>query len=269
MEFKNRKREHKANYDEENKKLAQDFVKELKHELKDFLKAAVMFGSSAREKREEIKKTDIDVLLIIDDADIIITPELTQTYQLIVKNVGAKISPRLHISTLRLTSFWEKVKEGDPVVINILRDGVALHDKGIFKPVQVLLDQGRVRPTREAIWTYYARSPVSIQNSRKHVMQACVDLYWAGIDAAHAALMAVGAMPPSPEHVPEYMQTHLVDMGKLPRRYPTMMRELYDLSKHIEHRDIKSVTGRQYDAYLKETKDLIEHLRQIVKDHSE
>ena len=40
-------------------------------------------------------------------------------------------------------------------------------------------------------------------------MQACVDLYWAGIDAAHAALMAVGAMPPSPEHVPDMMQTHL------------------------------------------------------------
>lgn len=267
MEFKIRAREHeeKKFYSDDDRKSALEFAKKVDKELKEFLKAAVLFGSVAKHKREN--RGDIDVLLVIDDADIIINAEMTQAYRLIVQKIASEVSIRLHISTLKLTSFWEKTRNGDPVVINILRDGIPLIDKGFFRATQTLLDQGRIRPTKESIWTYYARSPVSIQNSRRHVMQACVDLYWAGIDAAHAALMAVGAMPPSPEHVPDMMQEHLVSKGLIAKKYALMMRELYDLSKHIEHRELRAVAGSQYDTYLKETEELVRALRQIVKDH--
>ena len=267
LKFENKKREHIVDFDEENKKIAASFVKQADKELKDFLKAAVLFGSSTRERR--VEKTDIDVLMIINDADIIITPELTQTYQLIVKKIAKDTSMRLHISTLKLTSFWEKVKDGDPIIMNVLRDGIPLLDKGFFKSVQALLDLGRIRPTKESIWTYYARSPVSVRNAQKHVMQACVDLYWASIDAAHAALMSVGCLPPSPEHVPDLIQTHLVDTGLLEKKYPIIMRELYELSKRIEHRAIQSVSGKEYDNYLQETRELTKRLRLIVKEHEE
>ena len=267
LEFKNKKREHIVDYDEENKRIADKFVKAANKELKDFLKAAVLFGSSTRERR--VEKNDIDVLMIINDADIVITPELTQTYQLIIKKIGRDVSTRLHISTLKLTSFWEKVKDGDPVIMNVLRDGIPLLDRGFFKSVQALLDLGRIRPTKESIWTYYSRSPVSVRNAQKHILQACVDLYWAGIDAAHAALMSVGCLPPSPEHVPDLMQTHLVDKGLLEKKYPIIMRELYNLSKRIEYRGVQSVSGREYDNYLQETRELTRRLRLIVKDHEE
>jgi len=48
-----------------------------------------------------------------------------------------------------------------------------------------------------------------------------------------------------------------------------MMQELYDLSKHIEHREVKEVTGAQFDMYLLETKQLIDALRAIVKENKE
>ena len=55
---------------------------------------------------------------------------------------------------MRFTSFWEYIRNGDPVGINILRDGVAIIDTGFFDPLQALLKKGRIRPTSESIWTY-------------------------------------------------------------------------------------------------------------------
>ncbi|MBR9703232.1 hypothetical protein GOV10_04290 [Candidatus Woesearchaeota archaeon] len=266
MDFKIQPREHRSRkfYDTEDQKLALKFAKSVDKELGDFLKVVALFGSATKQNREG--KHDIDVLLVVDDADLIVTKELSETYRVIVEQAAVEITPRIHISTLKLTSYWEKVRNGDPVVMNVLREGIPLIDKGFFRATQALLTQGRIRPTKESIWTYYARSPVSIKNARRHVMQACVDLYWASIDAAHAALMSRGALPPSPEHVPDMMDEYLVRKGLLHKKYPVVMRELYDLSKHIEHRDIKAVAGSQYDDYLKETLDLVDSLRRIVKE---
>jgi len=80
---------------------------------------------------------------------------------------------------MTLSSFWEYVRAGDPVVINILRDGLALVDSGFFDPLQALLFRGRIRPSQEAINNYYARAPTTLNNSMWHVLQATVDLYWA------------------------------------------------------------------------------------------
>lgn len=266
LDFKITPREHKSAefYNTEDRKLALQFAKAVDKEFGDFLKVAVLFGSATKEKR--VGKHDIDVMLVVDDADLIVTKELSETYRIIVEQAAIAITPRIHISTLKLTSYWEKVRHGDPIIINVLRDGVPLIDKGFFRATQALLSQGRIRPSKESIWTYYARSPVSIKNARRHVMQACVDLYWASVDAAHAALMTMDALPPSPEHVPDMMETYLVKKGLLHKKYPVVMRELYDLSKHIEHRDIKEVAGNMYDNYLRETLDLVEALRRIVKE---
>lgn len=243
--------------------IATRFAKSIDEELGVFLHAAVLFGSCATGIAG--KESDIDILIVIDDVQHIVDDEVTERYRATVFKHQKRISKRLHINTLKLTNLWEYCREGDPVIINMLRDGLPLIDKGFFKPAQLLLSQGRIRPTREAVWTYYARTSTTIRNSRQHVLSACVDLYWAAIDASHAALMSVGVMPPSPEHVPDLLERELVKKGMLDARYPSMMRELYTLQKAITHREIKEISGQQYDAYLKETLLLIEHLRTVVE----
>jgi hypothetical protein len=233
-------------------------------ELGDFLQAAVLFGSCAT--NTATSRSDIDVLLVIDDVQHSITPQITQSYRDVVHRIATKTSGRLHINTLRLSNFWEYCREGDPVVINMLRDGIALVDKGFFAPAQMLLEQGRIRPTREAIWTYYARTSNTMRSARQHVLSACVDLYWAGIDASHAALMSVGEVPPTPEHVPDMLQ-QLVKRGLLDKRYPGIMRELYHLQKQILHRDIKEVDGEHYRQYWNDTLALVNALRTVVERH--
>src|SRR3989338_6022936 len=114
------------------------------------IRGVIIFGSAARKKTTE--KSDIDVLVIIDDLTISLSPEVVEAYRVIVNKTIVRVSTRLHITTLRFTSFWEYMRNGDPIGINILREGVAMIDSGFFEPLQVLLKKGKIRPTSESIW---------------------------------------------------------------------------------------------------------------------
>lgn len=264
MEFKV-PRQHEENlrkYTDEAKDLAYDFSKRLVRETRGFVKGIVLFGSVARQRQ---KSNDIDVLVVVDDVEIQPTKELVQGYRIIVERIVADVSPRLHITTMRYTSFWEYARAGDPVAVNILRDGVPLLDTGFFIPMQRLLYMGRIRPSAEAIWTYYSRAPATIDNAKWHVLQGALDLYWAVIDASHAALMKLGEVPPSPEHVPDLLHEKLVKTGLLDKKYPGICREFYHLSKNIVHRELKSMSGEMLDRYVALAEDYVATMRRIVE----
>ncbi len=238
------------------------FSNELHKELGGLIRAIVVFGSTARKTRQI--GGDIDVMVIIDDIQISLTAEVTEAYRVIVQRLVMKHSTNLHIVTLRFTNFWEYVRNGDPVAINILRDGVALIDSGFFDPLQMLLKKGRIRPSQESIWTYYMRSPNTLINSKWHINQAVIDLYWAVIDASHAALMKMGEIPPSPDHVADMLQKKLVDKKLLEAKYVSTMRNFYRLMKLITHREIKEIKGEEYDRYYKEAEEFVNRVRKII-----
>jgi len=265
MEIKIPKNEDRAklsNYAQDEVELARNFIKKVYDEVGNFIKAAVLFGSLVR--KTKAKPGDIDVLFIIDDVTISLNQELIETYRILIEKKIADTSTRLHVTTLKFTSFWEYVRAGDPVAINILRDGVALIDTGFFDPLQVLLLRGRIRPSGEAIWTYYIRAPTTLHNSKWHIIQAVIDLYWAAIDSAHAALMKNGEIPPTPAHVADLLEEKLVPKG-LNMKYVHIMRLLFDLYKKITHREIKEITGEEYSKYLKDAEEFVSVMGKFVE----
>lgn len=196
MEFdiQKRKKQVSESYSKDVLDLAYNFSKRVYKEFAKFIKAIVLFGSTARKKQEG--KGDVDLLIIVDDVSIIIDQEFVQAYRLIVEKIVAEVSPaKLHVTTLKFTSFWEYVRAGDPVAVNILRDGVPIVDSGFFEPLQILLYQGRIRPSLESMWSYFNKAPITLHNSKWHIKQAVLDLYWAVIDSAHAALMKLNEVP--------------------------------------------------------------------------
>lgn len=265
MEFNIEKKENENvhQYPTDDVKIAQRFAQELKNELGDFMISAILFGSSVR--RETTEKSDIDVLVITDDTGFQITEELVEGYRLIVERIIVKVSTKLHITSMTFTSFYEYMKAGDPVVVNILRDGVALIDIGFFDPLQRLLRLGRIRPSEESVWRYYERSPRTLLNSRWHVLQATLDLYWAVIDAAHAALMRRNEIPPTPEHVAEMLEKVFVRHKLLEHKYMETMQKFYTLSKMIVHREIKEIKGTEYEKYYQEAEEFVKRMRKLVE----
>jgi predicted nucleotidyltransferase/uncharacterized protein YutE (UPF0331/DUF86 family) len=234
-------------------------------ELADFVKAVVLFGSTAREERPLYGERDIDLLVIINDLTLIMSNEVIQSYRVITENVASKVSKRLHITTLKMSTFWDYVRNGDPIAINMLRDGVPLYDAGFFEPVQRLLFEGRIRPTKESIWTYFARAPATIHNADWHVLQATLDLYWAVVDSAHAALMKLGEVPPTPGHIAELINKRLVKEGLVTKKYSDTMDMFFKLQKKIVHRDLQLITGKQYDTYKKQAEDFVRVMLKVVE----
>lgn len=264
MEFEVRRSSKKQEViDEDSYNIALSFSKQLVKEVHNFVKGIVLFGSVA--KRKNGKTGDIDVLVIVDDLNLQVNEALVQGYRIIVKKLVSQISPKLHITTLKYTTFWDYIRAGDPVGMNILRDGLPIVDKEFFEPLQKLLRMGRIRPTPEAIWAYQAKVMPSLENSKSHLLQAAIDLYWATVDASHAALMRMGEVPPSPEDVPHLLQEKLVKTGLLKSKYSGIAREFYHLSKHITHRDLKELSGEQYDHYFALAKEFCDEMKKIVE----
>ncbi len=250
-------------YSHEDLQLARRFAKNMYDEFSAFLKAVIIFGSTARQ--EHPGEGDIDIMIVVDDVTTVLNPAIVETYRIITEKIIAKISTRLHVITLKLTAFWDYVRNSDPVAVNMLRDGVALIDTGFFEPLQGLLQRGRIRPTAEAIWTYFSRAPRTLTNSHWHIMQATVDLYWAVIDAAHAALMKQGVVPPSPKHVGDMINEVLVRKGLVNKKYVNTMNNFYRLMKRISHREIKSISGQEYEKYRSQAVDFVNVMRKVVE----
>lgn len=252
-------------YVEEHRVLAEKLAEDLKHELNDILKAVVLFGSSAKSGSSTLQ-SDIDVLLIVNDLSIVLSPEVVESMRVIIENVASKISAKFHITSMRISEFWDYIKIGDPIVVNILRDGISLYDTGFFEPAQFLLEQGRIRPSKEGVWVYYSRAPQTLHNSRWHLVQATVDLYWAVIDSAHAALMHHGIVPPAPNHVADLLEKRLVHEKKLEKEYVKTMRLFYMLAKKVGHKQLTDITGKEYEELYAKAHKFVKRMRLLISE---
>jgi len=266
MDFTIEERKHPniKNYTTADYKLAVKFADAMKKELGEFLKSAILFGSTARKERP-LYERDIDVLMLVDDLTLILSPEVVEAYRVITERTASKISKRLHVTTMKLTNFWEYVRNGDPLAVNMLRDGVPLLDVGIFEPLQMLLFQGRIRPTRESMYIYFARAPATLVNADWHILQATLDLYWAVIDAGHAALIRVGEIPPSPSHMSDMIYEKLAKKKLVSKKAPKVMDFFYKMSRKITHRQVRKITGQEYDRYKTEAEAFVKEMKKVVE----
>ena len=264
-EIKPKKIENTQKYPEDDLDYAYRFSAELTKEVGKFVKGVILFGSNARKKGKPAH--DIDMLIVLDDISIYMSKEFVQTYRIIVDNLIAKVSKRLHITTFKYSSFWEYVRNGDPLAINILRDGVPIVDREFFRPLQLLLYQGRIRPRKEAVWNYYYKSNQNMQGSKYKMISAVMDLYWAVIDASHSALMRLNEIPPSPNHVHEMIAEKLIKTNLIEKKYSNTAKRFFDLSKKIEYREIKEIKGSDYDKYYKEADAYIQRMKKFIEDY--
>ncbi|MBU1622796.1 MAG: nucleotidyltransferase domain-containing protein [Nanoarchaeota archaeon] len=265
MEFKIQKRENQNmhKYPSEDLGMVQKFADSLQKEFGEFLMGVVAFGSKVR--REASKRSDIDVLVVTNDATFQLSQALIETYRIVVNKIISETSDKLHVTSMTFTSFWEYAKAGDPVVVNILRDGIAIYDSGFFDPLQRLLKNGRIRPSEESVWRYFGRAPKTLVNSRWHILQATLDLYWAVIDSAHAALMRKNEVPPTPDHVADLLEKVYVEHKQLEKKYILTMRKFYKLSKMITHREIEKISGAEFEQYYREADDFVKRMKRLIE----
>ena len=245
--------------------IAMDFATKAYQKFNKIVKSIILFGSVA--KQQTSNGSDIDIIIVIDDASIKWDMELIAWYREELDKI-LKSNPynkNIHINTVKLTTFWEDLMRGDPVIINVLRYGEELIDfAGFFTPLKSLLISGKIRSTPEAIYNSLQRAPVHILRSKVAELNAIEGLYWAMVDSSHAALIAAKILPPSPEHIGEYLTEHFVNKGMLNVKYIKWYKDLIYIHKQISHGKIKELKGVEVDIWQERTEEFFKVMTQLV-----
>jgi len=247
--------------------IAMDFAAKVYKKFDKIIKSVVLFGSAV--KQATVTGSDIDIIVIIDDVAVNWDQELTAWYRQelakLIKNNPYQSS--LHINTIKLSTWWEDLMRGDPVVINVLRYGEAMIDlAGFFNPLKYLLVKGKIKSTPEAIYSALQRAPLHIARSKLAELNAIDGLFWSMVDAAHAALIATNIPPASPEHIPGDLKENFVNAGKLKMKYVIWYRDLLVLHKKISHGEVKNLKGIEIDAWQEKAEEFLEVMANLVKD---
>jgi len=246
--------------------IAYDFSVKVYKRFQQIIKSVVLFGSAA--KNTLTFDSDIDIIIIIDDCTILWDPELVAWYREELGKIVAADNYRdkLHITTITLSVFWDQVKDGEPVVINIIRYGKPLIDfGGFFEPLKILLQNGKIRPSAEAIYNALQRAPYHMQRSNYGIFLAIDSLYWAMVDSAHAALMIAKQVPPSPEHIPDMLEETFVKKKMLKRDYVDWFKELYGLVHHLSRGAVLKIPGKKIELYRDRADKFVGEMANLVK----
>lgn len=246
--------------------IAMDFATKAYKKFDKLIKSIILFGSSV--KHTALSTSDVDIILIIDDSAVQWDQELIAWYR---EELGKLIranpyKKELHINTVKLTTWWQDMIRGDPVVINVIRYGESLIDfGGFFNPLKILLQQGKIRPTPESVYTCLQRAPQHLARSRVSELGAVEGIYWAMVDSSHALLMAAKIMPPSPEHIPILLKEKFVDKNLLKMKYLVWYRDLYVLHRKIVHGEIHDIKGFEIDEWQDRADEFIRVMAELIE----
>jgi uncharacterized protein (UPF0332 family)/predicted nucleotidyltransferase len=247
--------------------IAMDFATKAYKKFDRLVKSVILFGSTS--KQTTVTGSDIDIILLIDDVSVGWDQELIAWYREELEKL-IKSSPyqqALHINTVKLSTWWEDLMRGDPVVLNVLRYGEAMIDlAGFFNPLKSLLLKGKIKSTPEAIYSALQRAPLHIARSKISELNSVEGVYWAMVDSAHAALIAANVPPASPEHIAVDLKTTFVDAGKLNMKYVVWYRDLLMLHKRIVHGEIKELRGIEIDSWQDRAEEFLDAMARLVKD---
>ncbi len=226
------------------------FAKEIFDKYPKIMKTIVLFGSYSKGK--ETEQSDVDIMLILDD----VLNSLDQGLQGAIfadvdKLVLREKEIKLHINSVTLTAFWRGVLAADPVSINVLKYGVPLIDTGYFEPLQALLNMGEIKPTEESIYAALTRGELYSNSARLRLAGVITDVYWSVVNAAQAAIMRDGDVPPSPETIGDMLR-NLERKKLIDNTYLEIFGEINKLGRDVLHGEKVPITGEKAEEIMLE-----------------
>lgn len=237
-----------------------EFGKKVLEKYGKYVKCIIMMGSVAR---EEFKPTsDIDVFVVIDDTVQKITSELHEKIDDDLEKIAEKISKNLSVQpTYTLTEFWDYARVCHPIVYNFIKEGVPIYDTGFFAPIKRLLDMGKIPSTREAIESYMEGAPKKLMRAKTvKLLMLAEDCYYAMLNTTQAVLMFMGLAPPVPNKAYEDVKKFLVEPGILEPEYAEWLKEIIDIRKKIEHKELTDVSGAFVDEWIGKSEKYIDKM---------
>jgi predicted nucleotidyltransferase/uncharacterized protein (UPF0332 family) len=241
-----------------------EFSKKVLEKYGKYVKTIVMMGSVAREEFKP--KSDVDVFVVIDDTAFKITPEQHDKIDEELEKIASKISDAISVQpSYTLTEFWDYARVAHPIIYNFIKEGVAVYDVGFFEPIKRLLEMGRIPSTREAIESYMEGAPKKLMRAKTvKLLMLAEDCYYAMLNTTQAVLMFMGLAPPVPNKAYDDMKKFLVEPGIIEPEYAEWLKEIIEIRKKIEHKELMDVTGQFVDEWISKSEKYIDKMYSLL-----
>lgn len=217
--------------------------------------------------------SDIDVWIVIDDTDVkkMTRAELKDKLRAIIIGMGIEageltgIKNKLNIQVYILTDFWDNLKEANPIIFTLLRDGVPFYDRGIFMAWKQLLKMGKIKPSPEAIDMFMGSGEQMLKRVELKLKDIGMeDIYYAILTPSQAALMLHGVPPPAPKETATLMREIFVQKEKLLEdKFIKILEKVIDTRKAIEHGEKKEISGKEIDELLGESDKYLKRIKRL------
>ncbi len=245
--------------------------------FENYIVSYVLVGSLVQGKAHS--KSDIDVFIVIDDTDVkkMSRAELRDKLRAIIIGMGVDagnmtgIKNKLNIQVYILTDFWDSIKEANPVIFTMLRDGIPFFDKGIFMPWKQLLKMGKIKPSPEAIEMYMHSGDQMLDRVKLKLKEIGMeDFFWATLTPSQAALMMFGVAPPAPKESAKVMHDVFVKKEKLLEpEYVKILEKIVDTRKQMEYGNKIKFTGKEVDELFKLSEKYLKRLKKLFEQITE
>ena len=219
------------------------------------------------------KTSDIDVWIVIDDTDVkkMTRAELKDKLRAIIIGMGIEageltgIRNKLNIQVYILTDFWDSLKEANPIIFTLLRDGVPFFDRGIFMPWKQLLKMGKIKPSPEAIDMFMSSGEQMLKRVDLRLREIGMeDIYYAILTPSQAALMLYGIPPPAPKETADIMRDVFIKKENLlEEKFVKFLEKNIQIRKELEHGTKKEITGKEIDELLANAKKYLNRLKKL------
>src|SRR3989338_3541825 len=242
--------------------------------LKKFEKYIISYVLSGSLIRGQATATsDIDVFIVIDDTDVkkMTRAELKDKLRAIIIGMGIEagditgIKNKLNIQVYILTDFWDSLKEANPVIFTLLREGVPFYDRGIFMPWKQLLKMGKIKPSQEAIDLFMSSGDQMLKRVRFKLKEMGMeDVYYAIFTPSQAALMMHGIAPPAPRETAHLMREIFVKKLKIfEEEFVKILEHNIQVRKDLEHGTMKELSGKEIDGLLDDAEKYLKRITRL------
>lgn len=249
-------------------RIIQQYTEAVVSKFKNYVKAVFVVGSMKTGKGKK-KTSDIDVPVLIDDTDVrrMTRSELKEKLFQRLVEMGYQIDKRIHPQGYLLTEFWQYVKEGNPVLLTMVRDCAIVYDTGFLLPIKMLLLKGLITPSREAVDKLMLTSDELIDLTEKTILQKLThNLHLAAVSSSQAVLMELGYRPTTPKETPIFVEDVLFQkLGYISAEDVESCKKLVYLYKDVEHGVLKEISAKEIDPYIKSAKQYVDKMKKLLE----
>ena len=218
------------------------------------IKAVFVYGSAAR---KDTKPNDVDTLVIVDDTSDRFDPSMTDHLSADMENASKqgreKLNVDIHFQAPKpLSAWWDLIRSGEPWVMTAISDALVIYDPSDYiRPLNMLVNQGRIHGTHEKAESLIDRAPYRLRETRRILLEdITVEILSAMVETAQAVLMFYGIAPPSAKSLAAELKTNFVKSGLLDPRAIEYYEDFFEFTEKISHGEITRVNGKEIKKYL-------------------